>query len=141
MQTILITRGSKIASRIDDELKPEKANENFTVNFSKPILNIEIDTENDILKGENSDISTSIASNKISSVSCYPNPFNNQLTIKSSNTNNFQIYIYNVLGNLQYSSQNYNELIINTENWADGVYAITIIDSNKSKIVKKYVKR
>lgn len=72
----------------------------------------------------------------------YPNPVNDVLYIQSGNNNSIkQIDVFDVSGKLIFSL---NELTysttINTSNWAKGVYAVKIQNSNNQFLVKKIVK-
>jgi hypothetical protein len=59
----------------------------------------------------------------------YPNPFNNNFTIKIADPlDRYQLEVYNALGQKTTSKIFSNEENISTENWATGIYFIRIKD-------------
>lgn len=79
--------------------------------------------------------------NDNNSISIYPNPFNNSLSVKIDKTflenNNSIISIYNVLGEIIYSEKtNLITTIINTLDWKNGAYFIRV-NNNMYKIIKQ----
>ena len=71
----------------------------------------------------------------------YPNPVKNQLTIDIENsTEILNVEILNSLGQIVYNSTLLNKkTIVNTNQFSNGVYIIKI-DSEKSHIIRKFVK-
>ncbi|MBC7863209.1 MAG: T9SS type A sorting domain-containing protein [Bacteroidia bacterium] len=71
----------------------------------------------------------------------YPNPFHSTITVVSDNTKNFQVEIYNVLGEIVLGSQSINQKIeIDLNKETSGVYFIKIISENgvdTKKIIKE----
>jgi hypothetical protein len=77
------------------------------------------------------------------SITIYPNPVNDYLTIQTYNTDLPSSYtIYNALG--QVIARNkinaIQDLEINTENLSNGIYIITIVDQYKNTTTKKFIK-
>ncbi|MEE9348590.1 MAG: FG-GAP-like repeat-containing protein [Flavobacteriaceae bacterium] len=81
----------------------------------------------------------SINENLISSISLYPNPTTNELTIKSQNSlENSIIAIFDIQGKKVYNSF-YNSDKINVANLEQGIYFLRIIHENKT-IKLKFIK-
>jgi len=75
----------------------------------------------------------------LNSLSIYPNPVTDKLTIKVSNSYTPDSYkIYNMVGQLvaQKSVNNLSDLKVNTSSLSDGVYFIKISKDNSSSILK-----
>ncbi len=72
----------------------------------------------------------------------YPNPFSDEITIKSIKNSKYSVEIYNQRGSLVSKQENNNteEFSINTSKLANGIYHINIIDSNSNKTYKKIIK-
>lgn len=71
----------------------------------------------------------------------FPNPCKNYLKISNSNNKNFDIYIYDILGNLIYIDKNiYKEAEINIEKLNIGIYLIKIINEEQLEKTYKIVK-
>ena len=54
----------------------------------------------------------------------YPNPFDNQLVIKTEGVMNIEVY--NTLGQKVTSAEAQNEMTLNTSEWSRGVYFVTV---------------
>lgn len=89
------------------------------------------------------DTTTKVTTKSISSISLFPNPFENSLTISSINpTESYTISIYNLKGGKVFErySQNTESIIINTVALNAGVYVLNISSQDNSsnyKIIKK----
>jgi hypothetical protein len=69
------------------------------------------------------------------SLSLYPNPFSNLLTVNWENNSNKEtiIMVYNTLGELIYSEKTTaNKVVIDSENWKNGTYFVKV----NNKVVK-----
>jgi len=75
-------------------------------------------------------------------ISFHPNPFVNQLNIRSEN-NIIEINVYDIMGRLiektNYSNQ--NEVQINSRNWQSGLYLIEIKDNFGQRETRKLTKK
>ena len=73
-----------------------------------------------------------------SSVSLFPNPAYNQVTLQLESTldENLTYAIYNIQGQCVIRGEFNNSIIINTSNWSEGMYFIKIADSDKSNVLK-----
>lgn len=65
-----------------------------------------------------------------------PNPFNNEIKIQWSDniSNNNQITVFDLAGKIVYQDKfsiNYNNLIIDTKDWDNGIYLFQIINNEK----------
>lgn len=70
-------------------------------------------------------------------LSSQPNPFKDQLTIRSNTTGSYQINIFNAAGQIVYSTDGKNqEIIIDSSNWPSGIYSILFISKTESKTIK-----
>lgn len=69
----------------------------------------------------------------------YPNPTHDYVTIEAQT--NSKVEIFNTLGSLVFSNQMSNSpaLLLNTENWAKGIYFVKAISPDKTQAVKKLV--
>lgn len=76
---------------------------------------------------------------KNSELKIYPNPTHNFVTIESYI--NSKIEIFDELGSLVFSRQlgNDSSLLLNTENWAKGIYFVKAISPDKKQTVQKLV--
>ena len=63
----------------------------------------------------------------------YPNPFDNQLTIKMEGA--IRVEVYNTLGQKITSAEAQDEMILNTSEWQNGVYFIKV-NGNTLKVLK-----
>ena len=79
--------------------------------------------------------SLSIEENVINTLTIFPNPVTDKLTIKTSDSNLPDSYkIYNTLGQVvkQQFITNNSDLTINTSNFSDGIYFIKIFKESYS---------
>jgi|GEM_PF-4100630 len=75
---------------------------------------------------------TSINENELDETSIYPNPSNGIFTIKTSNNNEKQISIFDVLGKLVYeTTTDTKDVVINTLNTERGIYFVRIISGSE----------
>ena len=75
------------------------------------------------------------------SVSVYPNPVKNELTIEPFSSNTKQkIEILNTMGQLVYSSIIYEKSVVDVSNLSNGVYLIKMISDNSNE-VKQFIKQ
>ncbi|MDG2331940.1 MAG: PQQ-dependent sugar dehydrogenase [Flavobacteriales bacterium] len=86
-----------------------------------------------------SDLHNEINENmKLNKFSVYPNPFNNNVTIRISEDylGEFDVLIYDVAGQLVYSDLKFKgqELILNSLSWEKGLYLLKIVDDRGSCI-------
>jgi len=72
-------------------------------------------------------------------VSIFPNPVSSILSIKSKEDFNFQIYIYDITGELVLNKKIMSGIDLNVENLHDGIYNI-VIETTDSKYTKQIVK-
>lgn len=76
----------------------------------------------------------------INSLTLYPNPFSNQLNIRSTERGNFELIIYDMLSREILQQQFTNETTINTSTLLNGIYIYEIRNKNetvqKGKLVK-----
>jgi hypothetical protein len=67
----------------------------------------------------------------------YPNPVKEVLNIKVSSSNNYETKVISSTGQLVYQG---NNNLIETKNWANGIYQVIVVDGNeilfKTKIIK-----
>jgi meiotically up-regulated gene 157 (Mug157) protein len=76
-----------------------------------------------------------------SNYTVYPNPTNGTFTINSMNTEGFSFTVYDTNGGLIISNTSINsDVQIDLSNYNDGLYLISVIDSNGFRSVKKLVK-
>jgi len=75
---------------------------------------------------------------------CFPNPTKNELTISFNNkqNSNFEIYVYNILGNEIYNSKtNSNIVSLSVSKYDSGIYFYKIVDKNNNKFsIGKFIK-
>jgi hypothetical protein len=72
----------------------------------------------------------------VNEINVYPNPCNEQLIIRSSDGLEKQFYFHNNIGQMIYEKKIHSdELIVNTSNWENGVYFVSVI-SEKNKLTK-----
>ena len=91
-------------------------------------------TYSDILSVNNNCISTTTPL-------LHPNPVSSILTISNLGIGNKTIQIVSISGSLVYTSQTQDQQInVNTQNWASGVYIVSIKDSNTKSHNFKIVK-
>lgn len=102
---------------------------------SEKIGTITITLEEVILGIEQNDLNDSI--------SIYPNPADDYLTISNNNTGIETIELYSVLGNKVFEKTDINSLTksINISNLPSGVYLLKVIDSEKKSATKRIIKR
>jgi dienelactone hydrolase len=60
----------------------------------------------------------------------YPNPSNGIVTVQSSQTN-FDLKIYNTVGELVFSSHDIRSIQLNLNNWSSGIYSLIISANNR----------
>lgn len=78
--------------------------------------------------------------NKASNVSVFPNPTRHQFSIELNDNSEFEIKIYNAIGQLVYTqTQCKGKTIINSEGFSEGLYH-AVIKSGNSAVYKKIVK-
>jgi hypothetical protein len=71
----------------------------------------------------------------------YPNPFNENISIKSNKESNFIVEIYNMTGKLVSKQKADNsDFKLKTSNLKKGMYYLRIIDSSSRSIIKKVIK-
>ena len=77
------------------------------------------------------------------SISIYPNPADDYLTISNNNTEIETIQLYSVLGNKVFEKTDINNLSesINISNLPSGIYLLKAIDSEKRSATKRLIKR
>ncbi len=89
------------------------------------------------------------SSEKITGVSVYPNPTNNQLTISTGDEKLDDIEIYNVLGQLvkEFNPQGASKFNANIHNLSSGIYFVKIFTKNwnqkgqqQQKIIKLIIR-
>ncbi|NLN74501.1 MAG: M6 family metalloprotease domain-containing protein [Bacteroidales bacterium] len=82
-------------------------------------------------------IGNSISENNSEFITIYPNPFEEKLIIElTSNIETAKIQIYNTLGQILYSEQAQQRTVVNTQDFATGVYFIKIENKEISETVK-----
>ena len=82
------------------------------------------------------DPSLGISDNSFKSFKYYPNPVENTLTVEAANSIS-EISIYNFIGQqVQVVKPNTMSSIINTENFNNGVYFVTVTINNSQKTFK-----
>jgi len=83
--------------------------------------------------------STGILDNSISTISIYPNPVNDMLNISSSD-NIKSLEVKDLLGRIVYSSTDINSksISLNTSNFSNNVYLLSLIINNKL-VIKKII--
>ncbi|MCU4157864.1 T9SS type A sorting domain-containing protein [Carboxylicivirga sp. A043] len=69
--------------------------------------------------------------------SIYPNPFDDHLRVKTSESKDASLVIYNLSGEIIYSTTRSNTMQINTSTWKTGVYLAKINDEEAVKLIKK----
>lgn len=74
---------------------------------------------------------------QLNSITIFPNPFKNKITIRKSNLNIENINLFNLIGQKQYFEYqlNFNAVILNLNKLPNGVYILKI-DSSTEKIIK-----
>lgn len=72
-------------------------------------------------------------------LSIYPNPLKNNLYVNSDLTENIDIKIYTILGEILFEEKISNAAIINTESFKTGIYFVELSSGSK-KITKKLIK-
>lgn len=72
----------------------------------------------------------------------FPNPFSENITIKSNKDAKYSVEIYNQAGMFvsKHENKSNQDLSINTSKLASGIYHVNIIDSNSKKTYKKIIK-
>ena len=73
-------------------------------------------------------------------ISIYPNPAIDNLTIVTNSNEEYRLEIINLLGQCIYTTFIYRKGIINTSNYACGVYILKL-SSDKETVVRKFVKQ
>ena len=73
-------------------------------------------------------------------VSVIPNPFNDFIEIKSNGLSNVQVEIHDAQGRLVQSSIVDNGMLINTSDWMQGIYMITLTDGNQNIRTERMIK-
>ena len=73
-------------------------------------------------------------------VSVIPNPFNDFIEIKSNGLSNVQVEIHDAQGRFVQSSIVDNGMLINTSDWMQGIYMITITDGNQNIRMERMIK-
>ncbi len=91
-----------------------------------------------VIGGTNTSVSSPTLSDK--DILLYPNPATNILNIKLQVPGNAAIKIYDAIGRLVYSSSFDKEEAINTTNWRNGFYSLSII-SDGTIIHKNFIVR
>jgi len=120
-------------------IKPQQdfeSNMVYTVTFGGGVIenNYDIELENDFTFSFSTGV-TGITETK-NNIIIYPNPAKNEINI--TNANNSIIEIYNILGNLVYSSENRkNTCTINISEFSQGSYVIRIL--YKNRIISKKI--
>lgn len=134
----------KISHSLGDtiiKLRPEKALQEFKLNFTPTITKIEIDPNNDILKDEDSRISTRLIEDQFTEFIYYPNPIQNQITIDFKTDKKYTLEVYNIQGKIVFTKQySTSKNSINTQLWPAGMYTIKILNENNS-LIKKIIKQ
>lgn len=82
---------------------------------------------------------TGISEAKESHLHVYPNPANNYITISGLSLEETVIKVFDITGNLIYTSQSLGEATnIRTDNWTPGIYLVCILSGN-TKATKKFM--
>lgn len=71
----------------------------------------------------------------------YPNPFREQLTFESSSGEVLSITVYDINGKKRNHFQLSGTKTIATENWADGVYLIRLLDDEGNAYQRTFIKK
>ncbi len=78
----------------------------------------------------------SVEENMSEMIDIFPNPINNVMNIKGDNIKN--VVVYNSLGHMILSiSPDSNDVAINVESWANGLYYVNIINANGDNTSRK----
>ena len=92
-----------------------------------------------LYNGNNEDNSFTVQNGK-STISIFPNPTSNHITISSEEDFHF-IEIFDMVGRIVHSQMNYEKTItLNVSNYGTGMYFVRIISKNGAK-VQKFVKK
>jgi hypothetical protein len=78
-----------------------------------------------------------------SEISLYPNPSSNYINVEITNSNvieNYNIKLYNTIGELFFDSQLTSDLLtIDISSYSKGIYILTLTDNWGQRIATKYV--
>lgn len=80
----------------------------------------------------------SINTSKLPVMNVFPNPVSNELEIQFSNIEEGRFRIIDVLGNEMFRGDTNSNMKINTANWSEGIYIITLEKGNE-KIARKKI--
>ena len=124
----------------------QNINYDFSVNSGTHVLNncevvvfVQDNVSKEIVNAVKFDMeyfSIGVEDNTAQSISIYPNPAKDQITIQAANVSN--VIIHDVSGKIIYSESMNNKLTINTSNFDGGVYFVKINDG-KELITRKFV--
>jgi len=103
--------------------------------FSSEIIGTVTISLDDVVLGVN-DFDTA------NTISLYPNPASNNVTVSTANRSLNAVEIYNTLGEkiMDYNTINNNELVINIDGLSSGIYLMRVLDASNRETVKKLVK-
>lgn len=78
---------------------------------------------------------------KVSSVLAYPNPANNEVSLRTSIKGQYSLIVYNIQGSVVASFDGFsnNEIKLNTTEFVNGNYFVEIIGSNEKAVTKLIV--
>lgn len=123
----------------------------YTVNLSMPILgtNVQDDHQSSKIQSTSSEIeleSKATQDEFSPRIAISPNPASNLLNVEidSETALNSQIIIYSELGQVVYEktidAPNQHQLIIPVEDFEDGLYFVSVKQSNQVPILRKFIK-
>lgn len=73
-----------------------------------------------------------LSENKLNDINVYPNPSNGIINIQSINNDEYNVEVYNVIGNLLFQSNEQGNSMIDLSSFGDGVYIINLSNENHS---------
>ena len=73
----------------------------------------------------------------LASITCFPNPFTNELTINCGTESQAVLFVYNALGQRMYSLPFSGTAKINTLNWPRGMYFLKVDESASFSLLKE----
>lgn len=117
----------------------------FMPDFEDPLAmaeDMEMYFDDIIISNDPSPITTGVEKIEINTLSIYPNPASDVLTIESVQDIN-SIYIYNITGQMinSYNQVENHQLNIDITSLPAGIYIVSLIDKNNQIVSKKLIKQ